>query len=145
MYHAIIKRLVRRGYEHISRGEFEPVTKLFTSSAVFRFSGDHAMGGERRGPDEVRAWFEFVGRLFRDFRLEPLEIVVDGWPWNTCVAVRFRVHATLPDGAAYGNEGMQFLRLRWGRAVEDFLYEDTQKLAKELERMGASRPAVASA
>jgi hypothetical protein len=34
---------------------------------------------------------------------------------------------------------MQFLRLRWGRAVEDYLYEDTQKLAAELEHLGASR------
>lgn len=33
---------------------------------------------------------------------------------------------------------MQFLRLRWGRAFEDYLYEDTQKLAAELERMGAT-------
>jgi hypothetical protein len=33
---------------------------------------------------------------------------------------------------------MQFLRLRWGRAHEDFLYEDTAKLADELERMGAT-------
>jgi hypothetical protein len=52
---------------------------------VLRFSGDHPMGGEHRGPDEVRAWFE-------------------------------RVHGYFPD-----------------------LYEDTQKLAAELERMGATR------
>jgi hypothetical protein len=55
------------------------------------------------------------------------------------VATRFRVSATLPDGRPYTNEGMQFLRLRWGKAIEDYLYEDTNKLAAELERMGAAR------
>jgi hypothetical protein len=54
------------------------------------------------------------------------------------VATRFAVSATLPDGRPYTNEGMQYLRLRWGRAVEDYLYEDTKLLAAELERMGAA-------
>ena len=106
---------------------------------MLRFSGDHPMGGEHRGPDEVRAWFERVHGYFPDLRLEPIEIVVDGWPWNTLVATRFRVTATLSDGRPYENEGMQFLRLRWGKAYEDYIYEDTQKLAAELGRMGATR------
>jgi hypothetical protein len=38
---------------------------------------------------------------------------------------------------------MQFLRLRWGRVVEDRLYEDTQKLAAVLER--APQPGTAEA
>jgi ketosteroid isomerase-like protein len=113
--------------------------KLFDGSGVLRFSGDHPMGGEHRGPDEVRAWFERVHGYFPDLRFEPIDIVVDGWPWNTRVATRFRVSATLPDGRPYENEGMQFLRLRWGKVFEDYLYEDTQKLATELERMGATR------
>jgi ketosteroid isomerase-like protein len=130
--------MARRGFAQISAGDFDPVVKLFDGSAVFRFSGDHAMGGERRGPEEVGAWFDLVHGFFPDLRLEPLDIVVSGWPWNTRVATRFAVSATLPDGRPYTNEGMQYLRLRWGRAVEDYLYEDTKLLAAELERMGAA-------
>jgi ketosteroid isomerase-like protein len=139
IYHLVVKRIARRGFAQLSEGNFDPVVKLFDSSGVLRFSGDHAMGGEHRGPDEVRAWFERVHGYFPDLRFEPLEIVVDGWPWDTRLATRFQVSATLPDGRPYTNEGMQFLRLRWGRAFEDYLYEDTQKLAAELERMGATR------
>ena len=29
---------------------------------------------------------------------------------------------------------MQFLRLRWGKVVEDHLYEDTYKLVNELQQ-----------
>jgi hypothetical protein len=31
-------------------------------------------------------------------------------------------------------EAMQFLRLRWGKVIEDRLYEDTYKLADELQQ-----------
>ena len=38
------------------------------------------------------------------------------------------------DGSVYQNDVMQFLRLRWGKVVEDHLYEDTYKLVNELQQ-----------
>ena len=66
-------------------------------------------------------------------------MVVNGWPWNTVVATHLTISATLPDGRAYRNEGMQLLRLRWGRVVEDLIFEDTLKLDAELKRMQQRR------
>jgi ketosteroid isomerase-like protein len=43
------------------------------------------------------------------------------------------VSATLADGRPYANEGMQFMRLRWGKVLEDRLYEDTQAVARALD------------
>jgi ketosteroid isomerase-like protein len=57
---------------------------------------------------------------------------MNGLPWNTKIAVRFGVDATLPDGSAYHNEGMQYLRIVWGRIIEDRLYEDTDLLRRAL-------------
>ena len=74
-------------------------------------------------------------RLFPGIRIEPQTVVVNGWPWNTVVATHLAISATLADGRAYRNEGMQLLRLRWGRVVEDLIYEDTLKLDAELKRM----------
>lgn len=68
-------------------------------------------------------------------RFEPTEIVVAGGPWNTVVTTRLRITATLPGGSDYANEGVQFLRLRWGKVVEDHIYEDTQKIARALEHL----------
>jgi hypothetical protein len=61
------------------------------------------------------------------------KVIVQGWPWNTLVATRLSIAAPRSDGSAYLNEAMQFLRLRWGKVVEDRLYEDTYKLVNELQ------------
>ena len=52
---------------------------------------------------------------------------------NTLVAIQLSVAAPRADGSMYRNEVMQFLHLRWGKVVEDRLYEDTYKLAGELQ------------
>jgi len=132
MYRLVVARIVRRTYRHLTREDHARVVGQFGPSARLLFAGDHALGGERRGPDQIADWFRRVFELFPDLRLEPDEILVSGWPWNTRVAVHFRVRATLNNGEPYENEGMQLLRLRWGRAVEDYLFEDTQKLAAAL-------------
>ena len=66
------------------------------------------------------------------------QVVVAGGPWHTRVTTRFLVRAPRPDGSLYTNEGVQLLRLRWGRIVEDRLYEDTQLLAEELATRGVA-------
>src|SRR5205823_5269649 len=90
------------------------------------------------GPALVRQWFERVFRLFPDIRLEPKAVVVMGPPWRTLACTRFGVRGTLPDGRSYTNEGMQFLHLRWGKAVEDRLFEDTAVLVDALQAIAAS-------
>jgi ketosteroid isomerase-like protein len=144
MYKTIVASQVRKGYARLGAGEFD-VDAIFARDAVFQMMGDHHLGGERRGREEIRAWFEEVFRLFPDLRLEPVEVVVSGWPWNTRVATRFRVSASLDGGGRYENEGMQFLRLRWAKAVEDRLFEDTQVLDEAIEHQRSNRDATAAA
>jgi hypothetical protein len=60
-------------------------------------------------------------------------------PETRSVTTHFRVAATLPDGRPYTNAAMQFLRLRFGRVVEDRIYEDTQRLAAALDEVVAQR------
>ena len=134
MYRLIVKLRLRKSFRRLSRRDYEPIVKLFGPSSRLLFSGDHALGGERRGADGARQWFGEVYRLFPDLRLEPQAVIVNGWPWNTVAATRFTVSAGGVDGSPYRNEGMQFLRLRWGRVVEDLLFEDTLKLEAELRR-----------
>jgi ketosteroid isomerase-like protein len=144
MYRAIVRQLVRRAFRHLSRGEYGPVVNQFSTDSVFCFEGDHALGGERHGREQAEQWFRDMLRLFPGIRLTTHDVVVNGWPWKTVVATRFSVEAPSPDGNVYRNEGMQFLRLRWGRIVEDRLFEDTQELVAELERR-AQQPAAQAA
>jgi ketosteroid isomerase-like protein len=131
-YHAIVRTAVRRAMADLSAGKTETAAQQFRRDATFCFSGDHALGGELHGRDDIGAWFARLRRLFPSLTLTPLEIVVNGGPWATTVATRFRVRATLPGGEQYANEGMQFVRLRWAAIVEDRLYEDTARLCAAL-------------
>lgn len=138
MYKLIVRRIVRRSFAGLSAGDYEPIVKQFGPRSRFHFAGDHALGGERRGPAEVRAWFEEMLARFPGIRIEPRDVVVNGWPWNTVIATRLAISATRAGGREYSNEGMQLLRLRWGRVVEDLIFEDTLRLQRELERADAT-------
>jgi ketosteroid isomerase-like protein len=132
VYHFVVRTLLKRGFADLSAGKLDSVVRRFHRDATFRFSGDHALGGELHGREQIGAWFARLRRLFPDLTLTPLQIVAAGGPWLTTVATRFRVDATLPGGAAYTNEGMQYVRLRWAAIVEDRLYEDTERLCAAL-------------
>jgi len=140
MYKLIVKQIVRRTFRRLSSGDYETVVKQFGPGSRFLFAGEHALGGERHGQEAVREWFRRMLALFPGIRIEPQDIVVNGWPWNTVVANHLMVSATLADGRPYRNEGMQLLRLRWGRVVEDLVFEDTLKLDAELRRMSEREP-----
>lgn len=135
MYKLIVRQIVRRTFARLSAGDPEVVVKQFGPKSRFVFSGDHALGGERHGQEAAREWFGQMLRLFPGIRIEPRTVLVNGWPWDTVVATHLMISATLPDGRPYGNEGMQLLRLRWGRVVEDLIFEDTLKLDTELRHM----------
>ena len=142
MYHAMVRGLMRRGFAEMNRTkDAAPIVAQFADDAVFAFVGESRFGGERRGRPAIAAWFAELFANFPDFRLTPLAIVVSGPPWATTVATRFRVEATLPDGTPYRNEGMQFVRVRFGRILEDRIYEDTVKLNDALAQIAAHRAA----
>lgn len=57
------------------------------------------------------------------------------WRWHALdIATRFSLAAPRVDGSVYDNQGMQFVRLQWGRVVEDRLYEDAHRLEQELQQ-----------
>ena len=134
MYKLIVRRIVRRSFAGLSKGEYEPIVKQFRPQSRFMFAGDHALGGERRGQEDVREWFREMLRRFPGIQIVPRDIVINGWPWNTVIATHLMISAPRPGGREYRNEGMQLLRLSWGRVVEDLIFEDTLALDAELRR-----------
>ena len=147
MYQLIFKRKIREGFRDISEGNFDKLLRQFAPEVDFSFSGDHAMAGEFRRRETVKAWFERVHKIFPGFQIQAREIFVSGLPWNVVITTRFAVWDTLPDGSRYENDGVQVARIRWGRVVEDHLYEDSQRLADVLQRLGkmGNEEAVAAA
>ena len=116
IFHLIVKRMARQGFAQISAGNFDAVVKLFHGMGCW-FLG--------RPPDGRRAPRARAGARLVRARARVLPRPAGGadsrssstaGPGTAAVATRFRVTATLPDGRPYENEGMQFLRLRWGKA-----------------------------
>ena len=134
MYKAIVRRIVRTGFRALSAEDYEQVVRQFHPQVIFSFAGPAPLGGERRGVEAVREWFQRLFSYFLGIRFTVQHVIVQGWPWNTLVATRLSIAAPRADGSMYRNEAMQFLRLRWGKVVEDHLYEDTYKLANELQQ-----------
>jgi ketosteroid isomerase-like protein len=131
MYSWIVKRIVRRTFARMSAGDHLAPVRMFSPTGSFRFPGSHELGGLYDGKAAAEGWFEHAWSLF-DFKFEVLDVVVSGTPWNTRVGTRFNVVVTAADGTAFPNRGMQYVRLAWGKIVEDEIYEDTEMVTREL-------------
>lgn len=82
-----------------------------------------------RGVSEAVAFADrFVAEGIQ-FQIE--DILVNGPPWNTRVAVRVRgfVPATNGRPDVYNNRAVLFLELRWGRLTRWEDYEDTERVS----------------
>ena len=145
MYHRIVARKVRKTFQQISAGNWEPMVAGMAPSFTYRFYGDHALSGERRTHEALRRWWERCFRLLPDTRFEVQDILVSGWPWSTRVATAVTVHVGVVDGTRYDNIVHQFLRIRWGKLTEVRTLEDTAVLEKTLDRLAAAGYAEAHA
>lgn len=134
MYTTIVRRIARSGFRALNTGDYEQVLRQFHPQAIFSFAGPAPFGGERSGVGAVREWFRLFYSTFPGVQFTTQHMIVQGWPWNTCVVTRLSIAAPRRDGSLYENEAVQFLRLRWGKVVEDRLYEDTYKLFIELQK-----------
>ena len=133
IYRAIVARIVRRAFAAFNRGDATRALARFADDVHFRFAGDHALSVDTRSRDEARRWFARLFALLPSLRFTVHDVLVRGWPWNTIVLTRFSDESLL-DGAPFRNHGTQYLRLRWGRVVEDHILVDTQLLAAKLPR-----------
>ncbi len=138
MYQWIAKRQLLKGYAAISRADFVSVASTFHPDVRFQMVGDHALGGQLVGRDQVIQWAGRLARIFPTLKIEADSIHVAGLPWDMVIMARFHVSASLPDGTAYENRGLQWLHIRLGRVVEDVLMEDTIRLTDALKRVAAS-------
>src|SRR5215471_7840030 len=134
MYKAIVRRNVCKSFRALSAGNDDQVLRQFHPQVIFSFAGPAPLGGERRGVEAVREWFQRLFSYLPGIQFTVHRVIVQGWPWNTLVATRLSVAAPCADGSMYENEAMQFLHIRWGKIVEDHLFEDTYKLFVELQQ-----------
>jgi ketosteroid isomerase-like protein len=118
--------MIRRGVRAINDGDYRPTLARLADDAVVHFPGEHPWAGEYRGKAAIEG---FLKRFVEaNIQLRPQEIVVDGWPWNTRVCMRFTNEARDPytGDVVYANRGVIYARAAWGKIRLQEEYEDTQ-------------------
>lgn len=138
LYATIVRRRIKRTFRDINQGNVQPMLDTLADPFVYVFHGTHALGGRRTSKDAMRLWWERVFRLLPGIRFDVQEVVINGWPWNTRVAVRSLVSGDLPNGELYSNTAFQFMNVRWGRITRIETMEDTQILEQALQVVAES-------
>lgn len=137
MYHLIVRRVLRRVFAQLNRGDFEPIVGGMADRFEHRFAGDHPLGGVRHSREGLTAWFGRLSRLTNHLDFEVHHVAVSGWPWDATGVVEWTDRAELADGNSYENSGVHVVRLRWFSAVSIHAYLDTAVWEAACARMAA--------
>lgn len=150
MYKATVRALVRKGLGRLNDGDPSFLLQLASPDARIAFPGSnswaamyrpvrkgHAAEWTHVGIEECRGFADRFASTGLQFEVE--DILVNGPPWRTRVAVRAVDHLAGPDGDEYNNRVVAFLELRWGRLLRWEDYEDTERVAEWDRRRAALR------
>jgi ketosteroid isomerase-like protein len=150
VYKAAVRAVVRHGIGRLNEGDPTFLLRLAAPDVEIAFPGDNSWSSmfrpvhkgrhrhaTHRGIDECRAFAErFVERGLR-FEIE--DILVNGGPWRTRVAVRAHDHLAGAEGDEYANRVVALLEMRWGKLVSWEDYEDTERIKEwDLRRTPAT-------
>ncbi|MFE6866876.1 nuclear transport factor 2 family protein [Kitasatospora sp. NPDC057692] len=136
MYHAIVRRNLRKSFAEVDRGNYAAVVRQFAPGAEHWFSGGHALSGGRHGAEQIQRWYDRLAEVMPDLRFELKKVVAKGLPWDTVAFVEWVDHLTDREGNQYSNQGVHVVRIKWGRITELHVYCDTGLLEAVLERLG---------
>jgi len=138
MYHAFVRHRVRQLFAAVSRGEAEPVLRVFAARFEHAFLGDTALGGSRNTLAATRLWYARLYRLLPDIHFNVRRIMVSGMPWNTLVVAEWTETNSGTDGVRTATPGVHVMHLRWGRATRLLICPDTVGLKATLTRLAAT-------
>lgn len=138
MYKHIVRRRVRSTFDRINAGDYLMMVDGLAQDFEYRFHGEHALGGRRTTRSGMIRWWQRTLRLLPGARFDIQDILVNGGPWRTRVAVRSLVSGDLPNGRRYENTVFQFLTLSWGKVTSVETIEDLQKLERALRSVAAA-------
>lgn len=88
LYSYIVEKRIRQTFDHVNHHRWNEGLEAVAPRAHHRVSGVHALGGERVGKEAMRRWFERLGHVLPNLRIQVNKIWVQGWPWDTTVFVQ---------------------------------------------------------
>jgi ketosteroid isomerase-like protein len=131
IYRWLVRKAARVGWQRLSDHRIDDLP--LARDMHFVFLGDHALAADLHGVEAVRDWLRDLFVRFPRLRFEPEDMIVEGGPWSTRVATRY---AAVQDGEVV-YRGAQFVRIAWGKAVEECILPDTKAIATTVARREA--------
>ena len=141
MYKAGTRAFIRYAVGKLNDGDASLLLKLAHPDAFIAFPGDNSWSTmfrpvqksrsqhpTHRGIAQCQAFADRFTHHGVQFDIE--DILVNGPPWNTRIALRVKSFLPGTDGTdIYNNRAIALLELRWGRLVAWEDYEDTERVA----------------
>lgn len=143
MYSWLVERVLQTLIGRLNAGDTRLLMRTVASDALLVFPGSSSFAGEHRGKPAIEAWFKRFVELRPSFVID--DVAVTGPPWNMRVCFRFTDRIEIPAGGEYNNEGMEYLRMRWGMLQEQRVYLDTERVAQLDAQLAAAGDAVSTA
>ena len=113
MYKWAVRRQIRRNIEALGRGDLAPLLRGYADDAVLVFPGASTWGGEHRGKPAIEGFLHRFVAAGLSGRSE--DILVNGPPWRTRIAVVFVDRASDADGTeVYANRAVLYAVARAG-------------------------------
>ena len=140
MYKSAVRWMIRRNVEALRHGDVGPLLAGYADDALLVFPGPSSWGGVYRGKEAIAG---FLRRFVEDGVVgEAHDILVNGPPWRTTIAVFFTATAQDGDNAlVYDNRAILFVRARWGKIFYQEDFEDTHKSEAFDQYLAATRGA----
>ena len=135
MYRWIVGRIARRLIGQVVAGRPESALRMAAPDIRSVFPGDSSFAADYRDRASFAEWVRRFAALRPDYVVD--DVIVTGPPWNTRVAMRFQDRI----GTDYENQGMHYLKMRWGKLIHDEVFLDT----KAIVEWEARHPEVAAA
>ena len=140
MYKAAVRGLVRHGIGRLNSGDPSFLLRLAAVDAEIAFPGDNSWAAMQRPVEKGRhrhathRGLDECGSFAQRFASEGIQfviedILVNGPPWNTRVAVRAHDYIPGDDADVYNNRVVAFMEIKWGRLQTWEDYEDTQRVS----------------
>ena len=140
MYKAAVRALLRHSIRKLNEGDYSLLLRMAHPDFEMVFPGDNSWstmfgpvesGREgfvtHRGIEQATAFADRFVENRLQFVVE--DILVNGPPWNTRIALRAHDYKAGPDGTdEYANRFVAFLEIRWGRLMRWEDYEDTERI-----------------
>jgi ketosteroid isomerase-like protein len=104
-------------------GDCDLVLKLMAGDVRFIFPGTSSFAADITGREGIERWLRRFVAMHPYYEI--LDVLVSGPPWNMRVAVRMRDRI----GDDYSNDGMHYLRMRWGKVFYDRVFIDTEAVS----------------